>query len=206
MEWGVYLKFSFLSPAYNSEAWIKRMLDSIPKEYAYEIIVCDDGSRDRTVEILEKYQVTCPQLKILKNFSNKGASYSYNRCIEEASGDYIAIIDSDDIYLPPIREVLAQVDGTYDIYYYNMLTKIGQRFVKSETDGYSWCGQFKIIRRSFIGDAKFTNRKDIAGDYDFNKTLVDQSPKCKYTGIFAYWYNYPRENSEFYLYQRGLKS
>ncbi len=181
------------------------MLDSIPKEYAYEIIVCDDGSIDRTVEILEKYQQSCPQLKILKNEQNKGASYSYNRCIEEATGDYIAIIDSDDMYLPTIRDVLAQVDGTYDIYYYNMLTKIGQRFVKSETDGYSWCGQFKIIRRSFIGDAKFTTRPDIAGDYDFNKTLVDQKPTCKYTGIFAYWYNYPRVNSEYYLFQHGLK-
>ena len=200
------MKISFLSPAYNSEAWIKRMLDSIPKEYAHEIIVCDDGSTDRTVEILENYQKTCPQLVILKNEVNKGASPSYNRCIEEATGDYIAIIDSDDIYLPPIREVLAQVDGTYDIYYYNMLTKIGQRFVKSEKDGYSWCGQFKIIRRSFIGNARFTIRKDMAGDYDFNKTLIDQNPTCKYTGIFAYWYNYPRINSEYYLFQNGLKS
>ena len=35
----------------------------------------------------------------------------------------------------PTIDVLDQVDGTYDIYYYNMLTKIGQRFVKSETAG-----------------------------------------------------------------------
>ena len=63
---------------------------------------------------------------------NIGASDSYNRCIAEATGDYIAIIDSDDQYLPPIRDVLAQVDGEYDIYYYNMLTKDGLQFVKDE--------------------------------------------------------------------------
>jgi glycosyltransferase involved in cell wall biosynthesis len=199
------VKFSFLSPAYNSEAWIKTMLDSIPKEFAYEIIVCNDASTDRTLEILKEYQKGCPQLKILINEENIGASNSYNRCITEATGDYIAIIDSDDMYLPPIRDVLAQVDGEYDIYYYNMLTKNGLAFIKKETDGYGFAGQFKIIRRSFIGDAKFTIRKDLAGDWDFNRVLLDNYPKCKYTGLFAYWYNYPRENSEYDLILRGLK-
>ena len=107
----------------------------MPMKLLYAMMVLKIGLLE------EKYQQTYPQLKILKNVSNTGASHCYNRCIEEASGD-IAIIDSDDIYLPLIRDVLAQVDGTYDIYYYNMLTKIGQRFVKSETDGYSWCRQF----------------------------------------------------------------
>ncbi|MCV9887822.1 glycosyltransferase family 2 protein, partial [Metabacillus halosaccharovorans] len=102
------MKISFLSPSYNSAEWIKTMLNSIPKEYAYEIIVCDDGSTDNTIEILEEYKKECPQLKILINGENLGAGYSYNRCIAEAAGDYIAIIDSDDMYLPPIRDVLAQ--------------------------------------------------------------------------------------------------
>ena len=181
------------------------MLDSIPKEYAYEIIICDDCSTDKTLELLEEYKQGCPQLKILINGENLGASYSYNRLLAEATGDYIAIIDSDDMYLPTIRDVLEQVDGEYDIYYYNMLTKDGQAYVKRETDGYLWPGQFKIIRRSFIGDTKFTTQKEYAGDWDFNRVLIDKNPNCKYTNIFAYWYNFPRENSETYLHLRGLK-
>ncbi|MBK3495202.1 glycosyltransferase family 2 protein [Viridibacillus sp. YIM B01967] len=199
------MKFSFITPAYNSEEWITTMLESIPKEYAYEIIVCDDCSTDKTVELLEEYKKTCPQLKILFNEKNIGASDTYNRCIAEATGDYVGIIDSDDKYLPAIREVLAQIDGEYDLYYYNMLTKDGQEFIKKETDGYRWAGQFKIIRRSFIGNAKFTNRKDLAGDWDFNRVLLDNKPKCKYTGILAYWYNFPRDNSESDLHLKGLK-
>ncbi len=181
------------------------MLDSIPKEYAYEIIVCEDGSTDNTLNILEEYKKGCPQLKVLVNEKNIGAYDSYNRCIAEATGDYIAIIDSDDIYLPTIRDVLAQVDGEYDIYYYNMLTKNGRTLRKQKSDGYRWPGHFKIIRRSFIGDAKFTNRKDVPGDIDFHKVLVNKRPKCKYTNIFAYWYNSPRTNSESDLYRRRLK-
>ncbi|RJX37132.1 glycosyltransferase family 2 protein [Paenibacillus pinisoli] len=199
------MKFSFLSPLYNSAQWLRTMLDSIPKEYAYEIIVCDDGSTDQTLAILQEYQKQHPQLKILRNEKNMGASYSYNRCIEAATGDYVGIIDSDDIYLPTIRDVLAQVDGRYDFYYYNMLTKLGLPFVINEENRYGWCGQFKIIRRSFIGDARFTIRSDMAGDCDFNRALLNRNPSRNYTGIFAYWYNYPRTNSEYDLYQRGLK-
>ncbi|MCV9885430.1 glycosyltransferase family 2 protein, partial [Metabacillus halosaccharovorans] len=120
----------------------------------------------------------------------------YNRCIAEAAGDYIAIIDSDDMYLPPIRDVLAQVDGAYDIYYYNMLTKNGRALIKRETDGYLWPGGFKIIRRSFVGNARFANEKGIQVDGVFHIALIDKNPSCKYTNIFAYWYNYPRKNSE----------
>ena len=144
------MKFSFVTPAYNSQDHIEMMLDSIPKEYAYEIIVCDDGSTDRTLEILENYQKTCPQLKILKH-EKKGASESYNDCLAVVMGDYVAIIDSDDIYLPTINDVLEQIDGTYDIYYYNMLTKEGKYYIHGPVD---WPGNFKIFRSNLIGDAK----------------------------------------------------
>lgn len=190
------MKISFLIPAYNSAQWIKSLLDSIPKEYAYEIIVCDDNSSDRTIEILEAYRKSCPQLKILKNKRNYGANHSYNRCIDEASGDYLAIIDSDDYYLPTIRDVLKQVDGQYDIYYYNMRTKAGRLIVKKESDGYTWPGQFKIVRRSFVGSTRYANKKFISGDGHFHRELINKNPKCKYTGITAYFYNHPRLNSE----------
>jgi len=199
------MKISFLSPAYNSEEWILTMLESIPKEYAYEIIVCDDGSTDNTLALLEDYQKSCPALKIINHPTNLGASVAYNRCIAEATGDYIAIIDSDDHYLPAIRNVLSQVDGQFDVYYYNMLTKAGYAFIKDESNRYTLPGQFKIIRRSFIGDATFTLRKDIAGDWDFNCALMDKNPTSKYTNELAYWYNFPRENSEYDLHRRGLK-
>ncbi|GKU77386.1 glycosyltransferase family A protein [Paenibacillus sp. L3-i20] len=199
------MKISFLTPAYNSARWIVTMLESIPKEYAYEIVVCEDASTDNTLAILQQYKTIWPQLRILVNEKNSGASYSYNRCIEEARGDYVAIIDSDDHYLPAIKDVLAQIDGQYDIYYYNMLTKDGHLFTKYPSNEYSWCGQFKIIRRSFIGDARFTTRKDIAGDWDFNRMLMDKRPTSKYTGLSAYWYNFYREDSESNLHLKGLK-
>ena len=180
------MRFSFVSPAFNSEDFIEMMLDSIPKEYAYEIIVCDDGSTDRTIEILENYQKTCPQLKILKHEENKGPSESYNDCLANVTGDYVAIIDSDDIYLPTINDVLSQIDGKYDIYYYNMLTKTGISYIHGPVN---YAGNFKIFRSSLLGDAKYTEEGGVG---DFYHALLTKSPTTKHTGLFAYWYNFPR--------------
>ncbi|MGG3456074.1 glycosyltransferase family 2 protein [Paenibacillus rhizolycopersici] len=199
-------KVSFLSPTFNSEAWIVRMLDSIPKEDAHEIVICDDGSTDKTLTLLKNYQKHCPKLRILENRKNAGAGHAYNRCLDEATGDYVAIIDSDDYYLPAIREVLAQVDGRYDIYYYNMVTRLGKILEKKSTDDpYRKSGQFKIIRRSFIGDSRFGTQGPVPGDVHFHKLLIDKKPACKYTGIVAYWYNYPREGSETHIYRNRKK-
>ena len=195
------MKFSFITPAYNSEAYLEMMLDSIPKEYAYEIIVCDDGSTDRTLEILENYQKICPQLDILKHEENKGASEAYNDCLEAVTGDYVAIIDSDDIYLPTINEVLEQIDGEYDIYYYNMLTKEGKHYIHGPVD---WPGNFKIFRRSLIGDARYT-KKPIGADIDFYNSLLAKNPTSKHTDIYAYWYNFPREGAISDLYFKSLE-
>lgn len=187
------MKISFLSPIYNSSEWLEQMLDSIPKEYAYEIILCDDCSTDNSVEIIKKYMEKCPQIKLLQNETNMKCSYSYNRCIDEATGDYIAVIDSDDYYLPEIRDVLKQVDGTYDIYYYNMIQKDGKTRVPYDCGRPNWSGEFKIIKRSFLGDSRWG--REGMGDFDLAVELFKKNPKCLYTNIFAYYYNFPRENS-----------
>ena len=180
------MRFSFVTPAFNNEEYIEMTLDSIPKEYAYEIIVCDDASTDRTLEILENYQKTCPQLKILKHEEKKGSSETYNDCLAAVTGDYVVIIDSDDIFLPTINDVLDQIDGTFDIYYYNMLTKEGLRYIHGPIN---WAGNFKIFQSSLIGDAKYTNE---GGVQDFYNSLLANSPTTKHTDIFAYWYNFPK--------------
>lgn len=65
-----------------------------------EIVVVDDGSTDDTVAKLSEYRHTEPRLKILQQPTNQGVSAARNRGIDAAEGDYIALLDSDDIWDP----------------------------------------------------------------------------------------------------------
>lgn len=91
---------SVIIPMYNSEQTIVNTLDSI-KNQTYkgdmEIIVVNDGSEDKSKEIVEEYITQNPELKILLiNQDNKGVSVTRNNGLKKAKGKYFAFIDSDD--------------------------------------------------------------------------------------------------------------
>ena len=100
-------KISIVIPAYNTEKYIKKCLDSIINQTYKnkEIIIIDDASTDNTLLEIEKYHDNAC-VKIIKNKENKGQAYSRNKAIKIASGDYIGFIDSDDFIEPDMLEKL----------------------------------------------------------------------------------------------------
>ena len=92
---------SVIIPAYNIEDYIGRCLDSIISQTYknLEIIVVDDGSRDRTGEILDNYAKKDRRIKVIHK-ENGGVSSARNKGIEVAEGDYIGFIDGDDLIEP----------------------------------------------------------------------------------------------------------
>jgi len=93
------MKISVVIPAYNRETMIKRAVDSVLRQTrpADEIIVVNDGSTDKTAEVLIQYG---NQIRVLNNEKKKGVSAARNRGIEEADGQWITLLDSDDEWLP----------------------------------------------------------------------------------------------------------
>lgn len=87
-------------PVYNSEQYIKESLDSIINQtyQNLEILLVDDGSTDRSVEIIKSYKDE--RIRLIQNRKNRGIPYTRNVGLKEASGEYIAIMDSDDIAVP----------------------------------------------------------------------------------------------------------
>lgn len=85
-------KFSIIIPVYNTEKYIDKCLNSVfNQSYKdYEVIVVNDGSSDRSVEIAQTYKCT------IINQKNKGVSAARNNGVKKAKGDYIIFIDSDD--------------------------------------------------------------------------------------------------------------
>lgn len=92
-------KVSILMPMYNSEKYIKESINSIlNQEYKnFELIIVDDGSIDSSIEIVKEYNDS--RIKLYENIENKGLPYTRNKLLSLATGEYIALLDSDDIAL-----------------------------------------------------------------------------------------------------------
>lgn len=96
-------KVSVIMGIYNVEDTIKDAIDSIMKQtyQEFELILCDDGSNDKTYDIALQYKNQYPnKVVLLKNEKNMGLNYTLNKCLAEAKGIYIARMDGDDICVP----------------------------------------------------------------------------------------------------------
>jgi glycosyltransferase involved in cell wall biosynthesis len=92
-------KISVIIPVYNAEETIKDTIESVLSQtYSqFEIIVINDGSQDKTLEIVSR--ILDPRLKVL-SYPNAGVSVSRNRGISQAAGDYVSFLDADDLWTP----------------------------------------------------------------------------------------------------------
>jgi glycosyltransferase involved in cell wall biosynthesis len=90
------VKISVLIPAYNAEATIKATLNSVLSQTTLpdEIIVLDDGSTDNTASLVDSYR---PRVTLLRQ-TNAGVASARNTLCQVARGDFLAFLDSDDIW------------------------------------------------------------------------------------------------------------
>lgn len=90
-------KISVIIPAYNAEDTISQCLDSVVSQNVdFEVMVFDDCSRDRTVEIVKDYQDKDERIQITSLEKNIGQGEIRNLGIKEAQGEYILCLDADD--------------------------------------------------------------------------------------------------------------
>ena len=94
------MKVSIITPAYNSERWIKNTYRAIRDQshINWEWLVTDDCSSDKTLEILQKLSQEDHRVRYFSNTENSGAAVSRNNSIQNATGDFLAFIDSDDLW------------------------------------------------------------------------------------------------------------
>jgi len=91
-------QFSVIIPVYNRSVLVRRAIDSVLRQSfpAREIIVVDDGSTDTTPEVLNNY---LPKISIIRT-TNRGVAAARNSGISRAESEWIALLDSDDEWLP----------------------------------------------------------------------------------------------------------
>jgi glycosyltransferase involved in cell wall biosynthesis len=87
-------------PVFNAEKFLAEAVESILGQTFtdFELLVVDDGSTDRSIEILESFGDR--RIRISRNDRNRGRSYTRNRGIELARGEYLSVLDADDLCEP----------------------------------------------------------------------------------------------------------
>ncbi len=90
---------SVVVPTHNSEQYLHKCLETITNQTLnnIEVICIDDGSTDNTLDVLEKYRLKDPRIRIIKQ-KNKGAGNARNTGLRAAIGKYVIFLDSDDFF------------------------------------------------------------------------------------------------------------
>lgn len=206
------MKFSIIIPVYNTEKYIERCVKSVLTQTYdnYEIIIINDGSTDKSIEILSKFENN-NQIKII-NQDNNGVSSARNLGIKKSTGDYILFLDSDDFYEKELLETLKNTITNEDI------IKFGYKDLKNNTKTKAKTIQFKnyigkfalkhIIEAKILFDTPwmYAFKNDYMKKYKFTEgryhedfglipIMIYNSKKVTSLDFYGYVYNKENETS-----------
>lgn len=157
-------KVSVVCPMYNCEKFALKTVHSVlSQSYSnVELIIVDDCSKDKTVEIIR--QINDERIRLLINEKNSGAAFSRNVALKVATGDYIAFLDGDDIWLPGKleKQVSYMEENNYDFTYtdYELIDENDNRLMVFY-DGPDRVNYKKFLRIDYIGTSTVIYKKDI---------------------------------------------
>lgn len=109
-------RISVIVPVHNSEKYLVDALDSIfAQEFDdFEVICVDDGSEDATKAILDSYSQIHDNMKVVQLQNNMGAAIARNVGLDEAKGEYVIFLDSDDIFSPVLLSEMYRNANKWD--------------------------------------------------------------------------------------------
>lgn len=128
---------SVIMPIYNGEKYLEETLDNLLKQTFknFEVICINDASTDATSNILEEFGKRDGRIRIFNNCERMGAAFARNRGIREASGKYIAFLDSDDIFEEEMLAIAYKTIEKYetDIVVYEILSVPSERIYEKRS-------------------------------------------------------------------------
>ncbi len=168
---------SVVIPAYNGERTILETIASVQQQTCsdFELIVINDGSTDRTLELLSTVQD--PRLKVF-SYSNGGLPTARNRGIAQATGEFITFIDADDLWTPDKLELqLAALQKHPEAglaYSWTLvMDETGENFHPGKSVSYEGNVYRELLLSNFIasGSNVMLRRKTIESVGEFDPTL-----------------------------------
>lgn len=190
-------KISFFIAAYNAQKYIIEAVNSaLNQTYKdIEIVIVNDGSTDKTLSILEKEYSQNNKVKIYSNSTNIGIAKTRNKALTLCSGEYIAILDADDISTPSRIELQlkALIENNADICIGNVFffgggknriwraTNSSEELKKLMAFNCPISNSSVLIRKKFLIEMHGYNINSITEDYNLWVRMLEK--KHKYTAI-----------------------
>lgn len=150
--------FSIIIPVYNVEPYLRKCLDSVfAQTYKnYEVICINDGSTDHSLAIAEEYAKRFPEMKLFSQ-ENKGLSGARNAGIQQAKGEYIFLLDSDDWIEPDTLEILERQQTGEDMICFNgrryfedgKVEQPDSGFSENRMTGWEYYCKYALVGRKF---------------------------------------------------------
>ncbi|HET7315120.1 glycosyltransferase family 2 protein [Salinisphaera sp.] len=170
-------RVSVFIPAFNAERYIAQAIESVLSQTwsDFELLIIDDGSTDNTSAVLDRYAGDA-RVRIEYNDSNRGTPWTRNRGLEMARGEYIALLDADDVCMPDrLEEQVAFLDRRPDI------SVLGTRVAKSDEEGRA----LPIDRRR----RQWFEPDDIAVEMLFSCPILQPTMMARSAVLKAYGYD-----------------
>lgn len=186
---------SIIMAAYNAERTIEQAVTSVLNQtYTnFELLIIDDCSKDNTLSIAENFGQKDSRVKIIKNDKNCGVSYTRKHGLEEAKGEWIAVLDSDDAWTSDKleKQIRLQKETGGDLLY------AGSAFMDNDGKPINWylhapqkIEYKQLLKQNLISNSSSLVRKELYEKYyvsddsmheDFAVWLgILKSGKCAY--------------------------
>lgn len=161
---------SIIMAANNAEKTIEQAINSVLRQtYTdFELLVVNDCSKDRTVELVKSIAATDSRVRLISNVKNSGVSYTRKHGLEEAQGAWIAILDSDDAWAPEKleKQIALQKKMNADLLF------TGSAFMDSDGHAIDWylhaperVTYRQLLKQNVLSNSSALVRKELYAKY-----------------------------------------
>ena len=184
------MKFSIVLPTFNREHFIDFAIKSvITQTYKdWELIIIDDGSTDETKDVIEKFIKKDNRIRYIYQ-KNKERSAARNKGIEQANGDWICFLDSDDIYhknhLEEFKQLIEKTNKKEALYISGV--SYGEYSEDLEEYNMSYNNNLEFVLLNTIGTPRACVSKQILIKYKFNEVINIGEDKELWSRISQFW-------------------
>lgn len=161
---------SVIIPIYNAEKYIADTLNSIfSQDYKdIEIVLVDDCSKDNSANIIMEHQKEHPQIVYYLQEKNMGAGAARNKALELAKGQYVAFLDSDDIWLPDKInrqiELMKKTGSPFSYTAIEMMDENGET-IKGKRKIKETCDYKYLLHNTIIATSSVVIDRTVLGDF-----------------------------------------